>query len=1053
MIGIGDHDYLAIRFEAFADDVLGPAIHAQRHPLDVAVYQPAEPVPLATARRAAFTPVAPGFRWGPVWSTAWFRIRGTVPATMAGRRVALRFSSGTEALLWQRGEPRQGFDDNRDACVLYDSATGGEEVDLLVEAACNHPFGVSTFFWDPPEQHRRWRDEKPGRLERCELVTVDEDLWRLRLKLHFARQVLLELPAESARAHLLARGLRLLLADAPATDPHAFAALEPRLDELLRGNGAPAATHCTAVGHAHLDTAWLWPLRETRRKLLRSWSNVLELMDRFDGFCFVASQAQQYAFVEQDSPELFERIRRRVADGRWEAGGAMWVEPDCSVPSGESLVRQILHGTRYWQEKLGPHAQQRHLYLPDTFGFPACLPQLATLGGLDTFLTNKLAWCDRNDFPHTTFLWRGIDGTELLTHFTPGDDYNAQLAPKELARGERKLIRKDLREMALARCTTRSWLQPFGFGDGGGGPTAEMIARARFAGATEGMPQVELGRMDAFCERLHRERDAARAAEGRDLPVWDGELYLEMHRGTTTSAAWLKRANADAENRLRRIEALLAGAGDAALRERWVPRLRACWRSLLLHQFHDILPGSSIAAVYDDARRALAELDAELRTAERETLAALAARFGAHGAIRPVVVFNPCSHARSGYADVDGRPCRADDVPPLGAVLIDAAATAPVDEPVRTTATSLANGYLTATIDTAGRVAALTVEGADAPVNARVDAPGSNGSPAPLNQLVAYEDRPRRWEAWDIDFDHTDRAALLDGPAEEIVVRAALPERGEIEVVRRYGRSTIRQRYVLHAGAHALEVRTAIDWQEERTLLRALFPTRIRARAATFGIQFGHLERPTHRNTSWEEARYEVPGRRWMDVAQPGLGLAVLDDGKYGRTARDGTLGLTLLRSTQYPAADLDRGTHEFRYALLPHGGDWRAAEVPEAADELCEPLVAVGLDAASARSDGLAAWRPVELVLPRAGSVEIAALKPAEDGDGVVLRLVERHGGDCPIELRWHVPAGDVRAVDLCERPLVGRVVGHDPTARRTRTTLRPFEILSLLATPEVSP
>ncbi|MCA8973868.1 MAG: alpha-mannosidase, partial [Planctomycetes bacterium] len=834
MIGIGDHDYIAIRFEAFATEVLGPAVHVQRADLELAVWQTTEPVPLAMAVAADYRPIAPGFRWGPVWSTAWFRIRGRVPAAMAGKAVALRFCSCTEALLWQDGAPRQGFDDNRDTCLLFTAAAGNENVELFVEAACLRPFGVSTFFWDPPEEHRRWQDQEPGRVAYCELVTVDTALWRLQQKLLFARQVALAVPPESARAHRLIRGLRLWLTRGD-TEPAALLAREAELDELLRGaGGGTAATRCTAVGHAHIDTAWLWPVRETRRKLLRSWSNVLELMERHDDFCFVASQAQQYAFVERDAPALFERIRVRVAEGRWEAGGAMWVEPDCHAPSGESLVRQLLVGTRWFEDRFGARGRQRHLYLPDTFGFPASLPQLCALAGLDTFVTNKLVWSERTAFPHTTFRWRGIDGTEIVTHFTPGDDYNAQLQPAELRHGEQKLIRNDLREVQQTRSTVTRWLQPFGFGDGGGGPTAEAITRGRLAADCEGMPAVEPGTIDAFCTALHRERAAARAREGRDLPVWDGEFYLEKHRGTLTTAAWLKQANARAEQRLRVIETLLAGAGDAAARAAFGERLEACWQTVLLHQFHDILPGSSIAAVYDDARAAFAALDDELAAAEEAAFGALAARLGGCVDDGPApsswLLFNPCSHRRSGVVTVAGAPRWIADVPALGAVVVGAAEALPAAvAPVTTTANRLRNGLLAVTLDAAGRIAEFTAAGCDADALRGRD---DHGGPLPLNQLVVYEDRPRRWEAWDVDFDYTDRGTELDGPVTIAVVEDG-PLRGAIEVTHAFGHSRVVQRYVLAAGSRYLAIETEVDWQEEHAFLRALFPTGIRARAAT----------------------------------------------------------------------------------------------------------------------------------------------------------------------------------------------------------------------------
>ena len=1064
MIGISDREYAAIRFESFAGEVLAPAVHPRRAPLEVAVFQTAGRPGLDEASRAAFTPVSPGFRWGPAWSTAWFRIRGEVPREMAGRPVALRFSSGTEALLWQGGEPRQGFDDNRDTCLLFPEAEGGEAIECFVEAACNMPLGISTFWWDHPELHQRWQGPEPGRLERCELVAVDPALWSFRQRYELARRLALALPEASARSHELLRGLRAITDAIPARDPaEAARAAGAELDALLAGGEHRPATTCVAVGHAHIDTAWLWPLAETRRKVLRSWASALELMERFPGFRFLASQAQQYAMVEEASPALFERIRSRVSEGRWEAGGAMWVECDCHAPSGESLIRQILHGVGYWRERFGESAQQRYLWLPDTFGFPASLPQIMRLSGLDTFITDKMAWSERNELPHVSFRWRGIDGSEVLAHLTPGENYNAPLQPEDLLRGQDRVVRKDQRPVGPDRVFIGRWLQPFGHGDGGGGPTAEIVHRAQLAARVEGLPRVEPGRVDSFCEALHRERREQKVG-GRDLPAWDGELYLEQHRGTLTSQAWIKRANALAERRLRLVEALLACRPDGEAARELAPKLDAVWKIVLLHQFHDILPGTSIAEVYADAREAFGRVEEDLDGALAMATRSLVAGADASGMAAPVLVLNPCSHERAAVVRLGEGLVQVRDLAPLGAALLDVATTEP-DAPqpaerVRVGDRTLENAHLSATLDEAGRIAELRSAGCELPVNAV----RRGGTLAPLNQLVAYEDRPRRWEAWNVDWDCADKPFPLDGRADSIEVVESGALRGAIEVRRRFHESTIVQRYVLEAGARRIEVETEIDWRESRTLLRTLNPTGVRARFATCGIQLGHVQRPTHRNTSWEEARFEVPGHRWMDLSQPGLGLALLDDGKYGRSIHENALGLSLLRAPTFPDPDADRGCHQFCYGFLPHAGDWRAARVPREADELAEPPVVVSLESGPGpaspgagapwdRRPGAGGSRlaPFELELEGGADLEIACFKPAQDGRGLVLRLVERRGGLGRGRIRWRMPVAGVRAADLLEEP-VEREIQHRADPPTTELALRPFEILTLLVEPRRS-
>ncbi|MEW6073790.1 MAG: glycoside hydrolase family 38 C-terminal domain-containing protein [Planctomycetota bacterium] len=545
--------------------------------------------------------------------------------------------------------------------------------------------------------------------------------------------------------------------------------------------------------------------------------------------------------------------------------------------------------------------------------------------------------------------------------------------------------------------------------------------------------------MDAFCAALHAQRARKRAATGRDLFVWDGELYLETHRGTLTTQAWLKRANARAERRLRAIEILLASAPDPAVARELAPGLDAAWEVVLLHQFHDILPGSSIAAVYDDARAAYAALEAELDEFLAAAARALAARADLRGRAAPLLVLNPCAHRRSAVVRWGERRLFLPDLPGLGALVADGAAEGVDPEGgVETTPRSLRNAHLSATFDAAGRLVDLRARALDRPVNAV----GPDGAALAIDRLVAYADRPRRWEAWNVDEDYTDRAEAVDGPPEAVEVVEARPLRGTIEVRRRFRASTLVQRTSLDAGARHLEVELFADWREERTLLRALFPTAIRARHATCGIQFGHLLRATHRNTSWDAARFEVPGHRWMDLSQPGLGLAVLDDGIYGRSCHENVLGLSLLRSPSFPDPGADRGEHTMRYGLHPHGGDWRAAGVPRATDEFAEGTVVVPLAGLAGGAEAELP-RPFDLVLEE-GDVEVACFKPAEDGRGRILRLVERHGGLARGRILWRGSAPAVRPVDLLERPATAAEEARAEDGA-TRFVLRPFRILSL--------
>ncbi|MHC4992539.1 MAG: alpha-mannosidase, partial [Planctomycetota bacterium] len=815
-----DLQLAALRARAFADAVLKPAVHPLAAPLRVGVFQCLDPVPHDQARAASYQPVDVGWRWGPPWSTAWFRLEGEIPAVMAGRPVGLQFDAGTEALLWLDGAPGHGLDRNHHVALLHDAAPEGAPVSLLVEAACHDALGTTSFWWDDEDLRQRWQEPKPGRLRVARLVVLDLPVWRLARSVEFACQLLEAVPADTPRGLVLADALETMSTnlDAASVAAHAGEA-GARLEAVLRGQG-PLPTTCVAVGHTHIDTAWLWTIGDTRRKCLRSFATALRLMERFPRMTFLASQPQQYAWVEEDAPGLFARIADRVREGRWEIGGPMWVEPDCNVPSGESLVRQLLHGIGYWHRRFGAEGGPRVLFLPDTFGFNAALPQIMALAGLDTFVTSKLAWSQTNEFPQTTFRWRGLDGTEVLAHCLPAEEYNATNTPAELRRGHENCVRKQPEGPPL-------WLQPFGYGDGGGGPTDWSILHAELAGDCDLLPRVRLDTLRAFAAELHDSWQMLRRG-GRDLPVWDGELYLELHRGTFTTQAWIKQANHDAERGLRWAEWLLAAGPTRAPEAQLVEEREAlldAWSTVLLNQFHAILPGTSIGPVYAEARTQHDGVRAVTTRLIGDAMTRWADGADTAGLAQPVLVFNPGSAARSGLVETEAGLAYAADVPAVGVRVIDAAAPHDVDA-ARVEQDELVNGHLRVAIDRAGRVAKLVHE-----ASGRDACSTRDGATRPLNQLVLHDDRPRRWEAWDIDVEDLQHPRPVDTPVEMWSVVESGPLRAAIEVGRPLGRtSQLKQRFVLEAGSPRLLVHTRVEWAERRTLLRALFPVDVRAR-------------------------------------------------------------------------------------------------------------------------------------------------------------------------------------------------------------------------------
>ena len=772
------------------------------------------------------------------------------------------------------------------------------------------------------------------------------------------------------------------------------------LQERYPRQGAIALT-----GHAHLDLAWLWPLEETRRKARRTYSTVLGLMERYPELRFNQSSAQLYAFIEEDDPALFARIQERVATGQWEPVGGMWVEPDINMPCGESLVRQLLYGQRYFQQRFG--ALHTVCWLPDCFGFSPALPQLLCGAGIENFFTIKVTWSDTNRFPLDLFWWEGLDGSRVLAHVfdNPSDintntsGYNADPGPHGTVHTWRNYKGKQVNGESLLS---------IGFGDGGGGVTAEMVERAREMTGLPAVPEVSFGAVAAFFERTRQ------AVQGQELPTWLGEMYLELHRGTLTTQGRTKYLHRRAERDLVAAEtisalAYLQGGPEPA-------SLEPLWRVLLRNQFHDILPGSSVREVYEQAEQELGGVVEAAGAIIEQQSGWLGEHIEQQGGWREehrvesrsepaLLLVNP---------DLSGRPLR-----------VELNHTFPGAQPVE-------DGSVLAT--------ASELDGLSTHITRRTDPlPGLSGAPDrlenmlvrvsvaadgtiaslyhkfserealadPGNQLWAYVDKPLNWDAWDIDAGYARTGRQLRASSVEVVESG--PHRAAIRAVYRFRDSTVTQDIRLWANSARLEFKTTADWHDRRWLLKARFPLKVRSERATFETAFGVIERSTHRNTSWEAARFEVAGHRFADLSEPGFGVALLNDGKYGHDAQGNELGLSLLRSPIHPDPLADEGLQTFTYALLPHSGDWLQGGVLMEAEDLNQPLAARQIIAARENS-----WQPLRITgLP----VGLGALKVAEDGGDLILRVYEPRGARGPVEVGvprgWKLTA----ETDLLER------------------------------------
>jgi alpha-mannosidase len=817
----------------------------------------------------------------------------------------------------------------------------------------------------------------------------------------------------------------------------AVEAFENALGELKTDPDAPAVT---CVGHAHIDLAWMWPVRHTRQKIVRTFATQLRNIGRYDDWVYNQSSPQAYAWLESDAPDLFERVSKQVAAGRWEADGATWVEMDTNVPSGESLVRQLLYGKMYFKEKF--NFDSRMLWLPDVFGYSAALPQLLKLAGVDTFVTSKISWSQYNRFPHDAFRWRGIDGSEVASTFigTPvagvggtgaswGATYNANMTPGEIA---------DTWESYRQKNHLIEPLCSYGHGDGGGGPTEQMHETALRLSQwplPAGMPRVNRRKAGELAAEV-----ASRAAE---LPVWDGELYLEYHRGTLTSQAWLKRANRKMEIALHDLEWLGVAAskvGHASNND----KISEIWKDLLYVQFHDILPGSSVHEVYDDTRKLFEQRNDEVATMTGKAIDALTDAIDTSGYQEPIVLFNTLGWDRTDPVKLpSGQWIDSVTVPASGWTVVDAAKPRVTEQVTVLTVSDdgkkLVNQWWELLLNDQGQV----VELRDRKNNRQVLRAGEVG-----NAWQVFADRSMAYENWDIDLAYEDEP--LPGPVcesmtvvEQSDVRVAVEVAWKMPMIGEDAslQSTITQRIVLYAGHPRIDFETTADWHEHHQLLKLAWPIDVRATEATYEIQFGHIRRPTHRNTSWDLAKFECCGHRFIDLSEHGYGVSLLNDCKYGYDVHDGVMRLTAIKATQQPDATADQGEHVFTYSLLPHADTFQNAGVVRAAAELNTPVIAAPTQPAEGKLP--AEHRPITVDNP---AVVIDTIKPAEDGKGVIVRLYESHGSHATATINLDKAPQSAEGVDLLEQPAAMPDLLHEGAS--IKLTLKPFEVRSLRLT-----
>jgi alpha-mannosidase len=894
--------------------------------------------------------------------------------------------SHPEALAYIDEKPYAACDRHHQEILLHDGARDGNEHLLALHGWT----GLGGFVKNEPFTKLF--------MHQCSVVQIHQPTRDLITLARVALETTGNLDEHDPARHQLFNALNASFDILDTRDPlgtsRFYASVGPAIVALKTGiekSGAPLDAIIHATGHAHIDVAWLWTLGQTRRKSERTFHNVIRLMEQFPDYHFSQSQPQLYQYMKEDQPELFEAIKQRVKEGRWEPMGGMWIEADCNLSGAESLARQFLLGRAFFREHFGPDAESPVLWLPDVFGYAWALPQLIKQAGLKYFMTIKIGWSQYNRLPYDTFLWQGLDGTQILTHFSTVKEFGSEYAStyNSMANASEALgAWKNFQQKELHK----DLLMAYGFGDGGGGPTREMLENIELMKDFPALPQVKQSSVKNFFESIEP------LSTSKMMPIWNGELYLEYHRGTYTTQARNKRANRKSEFLLHDTEFLAAYASMITNYQYPITDFQTAWRTVCLNQFHDIIPGSSIAEVYAESQEQYAELTRNVNQIRDQALEALSQKLDGD-----ILLVNPTSFTGPGLVFLPGDSSQrfTRDSKPVPAqeadsgLWVDAGELQPYSvialhksselqdtgyppHDSSSHAPLLENDFLRVEFDDNGDISRIYDKKADREV-----LPPNTVA----NQFQAFEDRPKFWDAWDIDIFYDDKMWLAE-PAHSIKMVEYGELRQTLEIKRKIVNTEYTQFISLTHNSARLDFDTHINWQERHIMLKVAFPVQVLSPQATYEIQWGNVTRPTHRNTAWDWARFETCAQKWVDLSEGGYGVSLLNDCKYGHDIHANVMRLTLLRSTTNPDPTADYGEHRFKYSLYPHAGSWDE-ETQREAYLLNDPIIVYQTSVTSEQSS---VSRLPSLVTCDSPNIIIETIKQAEDGNGLIVRLYESH-------------------------------------------------------------
>lgn len=1037
------------RIKVAPERFIRPLIHREKLSLSVEVaHVGGEPIPYGQALSLPFSPLKVGDAWGGKWDTTWFKFSVEVPLHWQGEKVVAlvnlsfeqRGFGGVEGTVWMEGKPVIAVNRSNPVITVIESALGGEKIEFYVEAVAN-PVAQTSLGGDDllmPE----YDSEPLYKLQTAELATHDEEAYQLLMDFTSVADAMFVMSEDSPRRGQLLRALNETCQELEYSNQYSIQPARGVLAEVLSKMNSDTIHQINAVGCPKIDDSWCWPLRETIRKCARTFSTVLRCMERYPDYHFVCSQPAQYLWMRKYYPSIYSDIKAAVARGQWEIVGSMWIEADCNLPSGESLVRQILHGKNFFFDEFD--IETKDLWLTGDVGYGAALPQILKKSGIEWFLNQKSSRNDTNEFPYHTFNWQGLDDSEIFTHIVPLNTDVSSLTAQHLMRSQSNFRDADRASSSI--------IPFYDDHEDGGGSTVDQIERARRYIDFEGLPKVDMGRVLDFFE--HSRLDTT------EPPVWKGELHLDIPRGSLTSQAHNKMMNRRCELLLRDAEMLqviLQALGEEDLLGRmpaidkvsfWdvqghikdkkgnltARALDRAWKLLLLNQSKHIISGSSIHWIYEDCRVDYSNIEAIALAIRNTAMKKLEAMIETKGLNNPFVVFNSLAQIRHEVVELSKGGLALVTVPQCGYTTISADSKGSIPEGIQAVTVeetddglSIYNGLINLQINHTGLITSLyDVE------NSREIIP--EYSVANLFQL--YNDYPVSQNAGDVDyFSKESEENLLDHGIVSIVSQTDL--RVVVHVSRAFGQSQIEQDIVIDAGSRRIDFKTEVDWQERGRLLKVSFPVDVSSCLASYETQYGHVQRPTHDNTAWDTAEFEVPAHKWADLSESDYGVALLNNCKYGYDIKGNTMRMTLLKAVNAPDPEADRGVHQFTYSLFPHAGSLQDGGVIEQAYALNVPLVLQKTD----EHEGDLPTEKSFFGVSRPG-VFIEAVKRAERSDDTVVRVYEgyKSRGEVSITSSLHSESTACE-VDLMED------IHSEISANNGEVTMRikPFEIRTI--------